>query len=164
MTVHWILAALALVIIAVLAGYAGKLLWQLRQQQQTQLERQQQAANQQRQLQIDKNTRLWHSIDTICRATQQGQCCTSEAAIRLCVLLENLAYDGEQPDLANNFPGIHGLYAAIKHHPTHDARKGYSKKEIRQFDNEREQYERDYDEQVQQDLNQLLQQQLPLIA
>lgn len=164
MSTHWILAILALVIISLLAGYAGKLLWQLRLQRQARLARQQQAAKQQRQLQIDKNTRLWHSIDTICRATQQGQCCTSEAAIRLCVLLENLAFDGAQPELAKDFPGIHGLYSAIKHHPTHDARKDYSKKEIRQFDKEREQYERDYDQQVQQDLNQLLQQQLPLIA
>ncbi|MBW8190068.1 DUF2489 domain-containing protein [Neiella marina] len=164
MTVQWILLALASAIIAGLAIYAGKLLWQLYQQQQTQRQRQAQAIAQKHQQIVKKNKSLWQSIDTICRAAQQGQCCTSEAAIRLCVLLGHLHFDGEQPNLATRFPGIHGLHAAIKHHPTHDARKSYSKKEIRKLDQEREQFEQEFEAQVQHDLHQLLLQDLPLIA
>ncbi|MBD1387881.1 DUF2489 domain-containing protein [Neiella sp. HB171785] len=147
------------VIIAGLAFYAGRLLWMVKAQR----EAQQQLAAQKRQRLIDQNQKIWLSIDTICRATQQGQCCSSEAAIRLCVLLDNLAFS-QRPDLANEFPGLHGLSQAIKHHPTHDARKSYSKKEIRQLDREREQLEQEFDSQIQLDLNQLLKKQLPLIA
>ncbi|GGA63393.1 hypothetical protein GCM10011369_00890 [Neiella marina] len=159
MSLNMFLLMGAALIIAGLAFYAGRLLWMLKAQG----EAQQRIKEQKHQRAIEKNEKIWLSIDTICRATQQGQCCSSEAAIRLCVLLDHLDFS-ERPDLASQFPGIHGLYQAIKHHPTHSARKSYSKKEIRQLDQEREQFEQQFESQIQLDLSQLLKKQLPLIA
>lgn len=151
----WIFLSLGALIVAVLSAYAGRLLWLLKKQNQAQkaAELHQQQAHQAQLKQY--NQKLWVSMETIAKATQAGQCELSEAAIRLCVLLERLYLEPEQ-DLAKKFPALHGLYRAIAHHPTHDARKQYSKKEIRKLDKERLEQEQEFEAAITQELQQLL--------
>ncbi len=150
----WLLIV-AGVIIAGLAGYAAYLWWLVRQKQ---LAQQHAAQLQQeedlRQL-AARNENLWQSVETIAWATQQGQCCFSEASIRLCVLLNQLHFS-EEPHLEQRFPALHGLYKAIAHHPTHEARKQYAKQEIRKLDKERLHQEQQFAKAIEVELQQLL--------
>lgn len=127
----WLIITLAIVIILALAGYAGKLLWQLKQQ--TAEER---AKEQQQQAQKQKNIkRLADSIDTIAKAMQQGQCDYSEGTIRICVLLDHLLPNlDDAPNYTQRYPQFHGFYNQIKHLATHKQRSNLPANERMQQD------------------------------
>lgn len=137
MTVTPLLTAIlvvALLIIAGLAFYAGRLLFLLKRQNQ-----QQQAAKQQRE------NYLRQSIQTIAQALDQQQCGLSEGCIRLCVLLENFE---QEADHSLRFPALHELYGRIKHMPTHKAYSDLPKLERRRMQLEREEHEAELESQI----------------
>ncbi|CAB0150809.1 hypothetical protein PSI9734_01249 [Pseudidiomarina piscicola] len=140
----WLTIAIAIVIVAVLAFIAGRLLSRLKQQ------------NQRRDQAIEKrNERLHESIVTIAKSVDQGQCPLSEGALRLVVLLD-LRVEVNKPNYTERYQGLHTMYERIKHMPTHEARKKYPKAEIRQLDNEREGYEKELEDAILADVRQIL--------
>lgn len=139
-----LLALLGIAVIAVLAFYAGRMLAQLRRQN-----------DRQHQLITQRNERLQVSIVTIAKAMDQAQCELSEGALRLVVLLDHRV-DSQKPNYVAKYPGLHAMYERIKHMPTHEARKQYPKAEIRKLDKEREGYEKELAEAILNDVRQLL--------
>ena len=120
---------LAFAIIIPLAFYAGKLLFQLKQQT-----KRQQAVRQQR---IDT---IIESIQTISMAMQQQQCNLSEGAIRLVNLIESLPVN-PVPDCKQHYPALYELYLEVRHLPTHEARAKLPRKERQAQDQQREEHE-----------------------
>lgn len=140
----WFAALVGVVIIGALAFYAGRLLGQLKQQ------------NQRRDDALAKrNENLHESIVTIAKAMDQGQCPLSEGALRLVVLLD-LRVESREAGYAARYPALHDMYERIKHMPTHEARKQYPKQEIRKMDLEREGFEVELEQVILQDVRQLL--------
>lgn len=140
----WVAAIVGVIIICALAFYAGRLLGQLKQQ------------NQRRDEALAKrNENLHESIVTIAKAMDQGQCPLSEGALRLVVLLD-LRVESVAANYASRYPAIHDMYERIKHMPTHEARKQYPKQEIRKMDSEREGYEQELEDVILHDIRQLL--------
>lgn len=146
----WLLAALVggLIIVG-LAVYAGKLLAQLKVQNQ-----QQQRAVQQR------NLRILESINTIAMAMREEQCNLSEGAIRLTNLLNALQFTQPQ-DFAADYPGLYGLYDKVKDMPTHDARKQYKRNEIMRMDLQRAGFEQELEAQIKIEVTRLASLELP---
>jgi len=131
MSEYWLIAlVLAVIIIASLAFYAGKLLKQLNAQkhaqQQAELTRQQALAKH------DQN--VLASVKIIVRAMQEEQCDFSEGCWRLSVLLDSLKLSSE---LAQQFPAIFKLYNEIKHLSILDDRKQLEKKQRMKEDYQR---------------------------
>ncbi|MFN6969216.1 MAG: DUF2489 domain-containing protein [Rheinheimera sp.] len=143
------LFGLGVVIVAGLAFYLGQLLFQLRAQQQKQL----QAMQVQQKKQAEHQQYLLDSIVFIGKATLEQQCEVSEAALRIWVLLENL-----QPDLAqaSRWPGLFAMYDCVKAMPTHEARKELEKKELRRQDHLRQQTEIQLKDAIETDIRGLL--------
>ena len=131
MTDFWLYALLlGVVIVIALAFYAGKLLKQVAQQK-----AQQAQADLAKQLALNKHDKkIFDSVLLITRAMQQEQCEFDEGCWRLSVLLSSLKTLTELPV---KFPGIFGLYEAIKDLAILDARKTLTKK-----DRMREDYKR----------------------
>jgi len=131
MSDFWLYALLlAVAIVLALAFYAGKLLKQLAQQKEQQAEAvlaQQQALNK-------HDAKVFDSVLLITRAMQQEQCEFDEGCWRLSVLLSSLK---TITDLPEKFPGIYGLYDAIKELAILDARKLLTKKERMREDYQR---------------------------
>ncbi|KGJ92234.1 DUF2489 domain-containing protein [Colwellia psychrerythraea] len=131
MSDFWLYALLiAVVIIIALAFYAGKLLRQLAQQKEQQAQillAQQEALN-------THDKKVFDSVLLITRAMQQEQCEFDEGCWRLSVLLSSLKTLTEMPV---KFPGIFGLYDAIKDLAIRDARKTLTKKERMREDYQR---------------------------
>ena len=128
-TIIYVSLFVAAAIIAGLAFYAGKLLFQLKHQNQKQ--------------QTVRNKRIENiseSIRTIAMALHQQQCNLSEGAIRLVNLLESLPIENV-PKCENDYPSIYALYIEVKDLPTHDARKALSKNERKKQDEIREEHE-----------------------
>ena len=95
MTFNWVLATVAAVLIlAGLSFYLGRLLWLLKQQQ---LERQK--------LVDAKNADLTQSIVLIAKAMREEQCELSEGALRIWVLLDHLQL-ANKPDAVQAYPGL----------------------------------------------------------
>lgn len=140
----WAVAVVGLLVIAALAYYAGRLLGQLKRQNQ----RRDQAL-------AKRNERLHESIVTIAKAMDQGQCPLSEGALRLAVLLD-LRVESLQMNYAVRYPALHDMYERIKHMPTHEARQQFPKQEIRKMDREREGYEQELEAVILTDVRQLL--------
>ena len=142
----YILISVGALIIAGLGFYAGQLLWQVQQQKQTQ--------EQESQKRIDY---LTHSISHIAKAMQAEQCEYSEGVLRIWVLLDHYNKEITEPkDYTTLYPGFATLYEVIKDMPTHEARKKYDKKEIAKMDMRRWRAEKEHEEQIGQDLNNLL--------
>ncbi|TDR71150.1 uncharacterized protein DUF2489 [Photobacterium lutimaris] len=124
---------LAGVIVAVLASYAGYLLFKLYQQTQrhkaflARAQRQQEAGIKQR------NANIMESVLIIAEAGKKEECDMSEIAIRLYKLMEVLQGD-HRVDFANRYPSMHELYLVVKDMPRGDARKTLAKKERMQLD------------------------------
>ncbi|GAA5218563.1 DUF2489 domain-containing protein [Corallincola platygyrae] len=137
----WAAIAVGALIIVGLSVYAGRLLYLLKQQQQAQ-----------RLVAERKNARLLESIYTISMAAEQGQCELSEAAIRICVLLDHLQPSVGPIDFTARYPNLHGLYDKVKHLPTHDARKKYKRNEIMKMDLQRMKDEESFAEGIQPEL------------
>ncbi len=145
----WIaIISVAVLIVAGLAYYAGKLLWQV----QAQKEAQQQEREK-------KLTYITDSISHIAKAMAAQQCEFSEGVLRIWVLLDhyNQAHpESEQQDYRAKYPGFAKLYDVVKDMPTHDARKKFSKQEIFDMDKVRWQAEKDLKQQVETDIEGLL--------
>lgn len=144
----WIALILGILIIIGLAFYAGSLLARLRRQRDV------------RDKAIAKrNENLYQSIETIALAMSQDQCPLSEGSLRVTVLLDHLALPGREENdrtFEAQYPAIHDMYERIKHMPTHEARKQYPRKEIRAMDEQREGFETELEEGIQQDVSRLL--------
>jgi len=121
MDIYWVFAIiLAVVIIAALSVYAGKLLRQLaqqkKQQEEAELVRQQGLA--------EHDHKVFDSVLIITRAMKEEQCDLSEGCWRLSVLLTSLKLSTE---ISEQFPAIFKLYDEIKHHSILDERKKLTK-------------------------------------
>ncbi len=128
---YWLIAlGLAVIIIASLAFYAGKLLKQLHAQKQAQ--QQAELAHQQALAKHDCN--VLDSVKIIVRAMQEEQCDFSEGCWRLSVLLDSLKLSSE---LAQQFPAIFKLYNEIKHLSILEERKKLDKKQRMKQDYQR---------------------------
>ncbi len=131
MNEYWLVALiLAVIIIAGLAYYAGKLLKQLSAQNQAQ--QQAELAHQQALAKHDQN--VLASVKIIVRAMQEEQCDFSEGCWRLSVLLDSLKLSSE---LAQQFPAVFKLYDEIKHLSILDDRKQLDKKQRMKQDYQR---------------------------
>jgi hypothetical protein len=126
----------ALSIIALLAVYAGSILFKLRTQRRHRIQKTQQR--------ID-NISL--SIQTIAKALDQQQCNLSEGCIRLFHLLEALPVKNK-PDFSKQFMGLYSLYEKVKDLPTHEDRKLQNKKVTKQQDLQREELEAQLESQI----------------
>lgn len=123
MSNFWLSALfLGIVVVITLAFYAGKLLKQLSQQNDTQ--RKSEQARQKALNSHDK--KVFDSVLLITRAMKQEQCEFDEGCWRLSVLLSSLKTVN---DLQVKFPSIFGLYDEIKELAILDARKKLTKKE-----------------------------------
>jgi hypothetical protein len=151
MSEYWLVAlVLAVIIVAGLAFYAGKLLKQLSAQKQTQ--QQAELARKQALATHDKN--VLASVKIIVRAMQAEQCDFSEGCWRLSVLLDSLKLSSE---LAQQFPAIFQLYNEIKHLSILDDRKQLDKKQRMKQDYQRMTLEAKLHSEIESDLD-LLQQ------
>jgi hypothetical protein len=131
MNEYWLVAVvLAVIIIASLAFYAGKLLKQLNAQKLAQ----QQAEFARQQALARHDQKIFSSVKIIVRAMQEEQCDYSEGCWRLSVLLDSLKLSSE---LAQQFPAIFKLYNEIKHLSILDDRKQLEKKQRMKQDYQR---------------------------
>jgi len=128
---YWLVALIfAVIIIAGLAFYAGKLLKQLSVQKQAQ----QQAKLDHQQALAKHDQKVLASVKIIVRAMQEEQCDFSEGCWRLSVLLDSLKLSSE---LALQFPAVFKLYDEIKHLSILDDRKQLDKKQRMKQDYQR---------------------------
>ena len=120
---YWLIAIVfAVIIIASLAFYAGKLLKQLSAQKEAQAKTA--LANQKALAKHD--LKIFDSVKIIVRAMKEEQCDFSEGCWRLSVLLDSLKLSSE---LSQKFPSIFELYNEIKHLSILKDRKQLEKKE-----------------------------------
>lgn len=142
----YVIIALAFVLVAGLAYYAGQLLWKVKQQEKAQQEKREKRVKY-----------LTDSIGHIAKAMQAEQCEMSEGVLRIWVLLEHYNRELTAPtDYNSIYPGFLGLYDVIKDMPTHDARKKLGKQERFKMDVERWDAEKEFGEQIKKDLEQVL--------
>ncbi len=140
------LIILAFAIIAGLAFYAGKLLFQLKKQK-----RDQEIAEQNKQLALQQHdAKILSSVTIIVKAMQEQQCDLSEGCWRLSVLLDSLKTTS---GLSQQFPAIFALYNKVKDMAILDARKKLEKKQRMREDYQRMMFEAEYQESITQDLN-----------
>ncbi|SET22039.1 DUF2489 domain-containing protein [Thalassotalea agarivorans] len=149
-TMWMILAVVGALVILVLAFYAGRLLWLLKQQQQRQIE--QTLALQKAHAEHDK--KILDSVVIIVRAMQEKQCDISEGCWRLSVLLDSLKLSNE---LNAQFPAIFEMYGRIQHLSIMEARKQLPKKERMKQDFQRMQAEAELTDKVLEDTKSLRQ-------
>lgn len=156
MNTAWIIAIIiGALIIAGLAFYAGKLLWQLKvQKEQIAKHREQKAAELEKSRQ-QRNGKIADSVNLIARAMKEKQCEYSEGCLRVWVLISQYSFD-EDVDLQQSYPGIYQMYDEVKEMPTHDARKKYSKKEIFKMDSQRWRAEERLEAEILQDCEKLI--------
>ena len=146
MPTPWLIAiSLAVIIIAALAFYAGKLLRQLKQQTQRQQE-----AEEKHQAALNKHdAKVLDSVIIIVRAMKEEQCDYSEGCWRLSVLLDSLKKSSE---LDQQFPAIFELYNRIKHLTILDERKKLAKQQRMKQDLERMKAEAELRHEISRDL------------
>lgn len=138
----WLIAAACIVIC--LAVYAVVLWLKVFQQRK--------AADVLAEQEAARKEHLIDSIRLIARAGVQDQANITECAIRVKVLMDNL-YQNQCP--RDEFRPIYELAWATAHMPIREQREAFSKKEIRQFDREREALEEKMGEGVKQALQKL---------
>lgn len=158
----WVAAiVVGALIIAGLAFYAGKLLWQLKVQKDTIAKLQQEQKEKLARSRQERNAKLSDSINLIAKAMQQKQCEYSEGCLRVWVLMSQYSFD-EETELSQSYPGVHEMYEEVKEMPTHEARKKYSKKEIYKMDAQRWRAEERLEAQILEDCEKLLSRFKPL--
>ncbi|MCF6436578.1 MULTISPECIES: DUF2489 domain-containing protein [Pseudoalteromonas] len=123
-------------IIAGLSFYAGKLLWQLKEQKALIAKHQAEQAEKLMQARQQRNAKLADSINLLARAMKEKQCEYSEGCLRVWVLISQYSF-ADEVKLPEVYPGVHQMYEVVKDMPTHDARKKYSKKEVFKMDTTR---------------------------
>ena len=145
MPTYYIVALIvAFLILASLAFYAGKLLFQLRQQTQKQ-----------QQIRAKRIANIVESIETIAHAVQQQQCNLSEGVIRLVNLLESLPVKNP-PKCIDDYPAIYELYVLVRDLPTHQERTRLPREVLRKQDSEREEQEAKLESKILQELASLI--------
>lgn len=151
MNEYWYVALIiAVLIIASLSFYAGKLLKQVKEQKKAQLK-----AELERKKALSKHdNKVLDSVKIIVRAMQEEQCDFSEGCWRLAVLLDSLKLSSE---LSIQFPAIFKLYDGIKHLSILDNRKKLEKKQRMKEDYQRMTIEAELHPEIVKDLD-LLQQ------
>ena len=156
MSTAWIIAfIIGAAIIAGLSFYLGRLLLLIKQRKAAQAAAQDAEIAKRKALNETRNITLSESIYTIAWAMRDGQCDLGEGCLRVWVLLDHYV-EAQQTDNTEKYQGIFKLYDKIKDMPTHQARKKYSNKEIRQMDSDREGFEREFKPLIEQDIAQLI--------
>ncbi|AOT06652.1 DUF2489 domain-containing protein [Pseudoalteromonas luteoviolacea] len=157
MSTIWVVALVfGALIVAGLAFYAGKLLWQLKVQKDTIAKLKEEQVKKLEKSRQERNGKLADSINLIAKAMKQKQCEYSEGCLRVWVLISQYSFDSEVT-LEQTYPGVFEMYDEVKEMPTHDARKKYSKKEIFKMDTQRWRAEERLEEQILKDCDKLLQ-------
>ena len=148
----WIVAfIIGALIVAGLAFYAGTLLRQVKDQNAKIAKYKAELKAQQAQ----KNIKLSDSINLIAKAMKEKQCDYSEGCLRVWVLMSQYVFENET-NIESQYPGVLKMYDVVKDMPTHDARKKYSKKEIFKMDSERWKAEKELEEEILKDLEQIV--------
>ena len=135
-SVYIILLVFAGLIIIGLAFYAGKLFAKVRLQN----IKNEQAIAAQKSLIKKNNDKLTESILLIAKAVSEEQCELSEAAIRICRLLEKI-YLEQDANFPAKFPALHELDRFLADYPTHAGYKALKRQERMRFDVKRSQQE-----------------------
>ncbi|GAA0860031.1 DUF2489 domain-containing protein [Aliiglaciecola litoralis] len=125
----YVVIAAAATVIAGLSFYAGKLLYQVKQQTKRQ--------SGIRQARIE---RIMESVHTIALAVEQQQCNLSEGAIRLVNLIDSIPVESP-PNCQRDYPALYQLFLQVRELPTHDARDQLDKKVKAKQDKVREEHE-----------------------
>ncbi len=133
---HILIFTLAAIIIVALGTYAGRLLFLLKAQKQRH-----EAAKTKRIKNIES------SVQTIAFAMLQQQCDLSEGVIRICRMLEGVPLD-PIPDYKARYPATFELFEKVKNYPTHDERARLPKKERREQDKERGEFESELESKI----------------
>jgi len=120
-------------IVAVLATYAGYLLFKLYQQNTRHKAFLERAKLQQAEKIKERNTNIMDSVFIIAEAGKQEQCDMSEVSIRLYKLMEVLQGD-RHVEFASQYPAMNELYQVVKDMPRGDARKTVQKKQRMEMD------------------------------
>lgn len=120
-------------IVAVLAMYAGYLLFKLYQQHTRHKVFLERAKLQQAEKIHERNTNIMDSVFIIAEAGKQDQCDMSEVSIRLYKLMEVLQ-DDRQVNFASQYPAMNELYQVVKDMPRGESRKTLQKKERMELD------------------------------
>ena len=139
MTIEIILLILALIIIAVLAGIAGVLLYKVKQKnthQRVQVAEKEAAIKAQR----DK---VNNSIQILAQAVGRDELTLTEASIRISFLLDSL---GVGDDVREEFSAFYQLMEQTRHIPILENWKKLGPKEQKEFDRQRLKLEADYRE------------------
>ncbi|MDO6695609.1 DUF2489 domain-containing protein [Aliiglaciecola sp. 3_MG-2023] len=126
---EYTLIAIAILIISALSFYAGKLLFQLKRQNQVQ-----------RKARQERVVRIMESVHTIAWAVEQQQCNLSEGAIRLVNLLDSVPVESP-PNCKRDYPNLYSLFLAVRELPTHQQRKDLPAEIRAQQDQNREEQE-----------------------
>ena len=140
---YLIIVIIAFSIIAGLAFYAGKLLFQLRHQTQKQ-----------QRIRASRIANIVESIQTIAHAIEQQQCNLSEGAIRLVNLLESLPIENP-PKCLDDYPALFELFTFVRDLPTHQERAKLPRKTLREQDIVREEHEARLESQILQEVTSL---------
>lgn len=130
------LIAIAILIISGLAFYAGKLFAKIREQE---AKNKKAAQTQQTAINLHNDKQI-ESIRLIAKAVSEQQCELSEAAIRICRLLEKL-HVLEDAQFPVTYPALHELDAFLADYPTHAGYKALKRQERMRFDVKRTQHE-----------------------
>lgn len=125
----YVIIAAAVFVVASLAFYAGKLLFQVKQQTKRQSD-----------IRRARVERIMQSVHTIALAVEQQQCNLSEAAIRLVNLIDSLPVESP-PDCQRDFPAMYELFIQVRDLPTHNARNSMDKAVRARQDRVREEQE-----------------------
>jgi hypothetical protein len=150
MSDFWIYLLIAtLLIIVPLAIYAGRLLFQVKQQQIKVAKAEKAAIEALR----EHDTKIFDSVILISKAMLAEQCELSEGCWRITVLLDSLKTRGP---FNTKIPAIYTLYDNIKHMAILADRKSLEKKQRMQQDFDRLRFEADALEAVTLELTQLL--------
>lgn len=131
MSTTWMMLIIAgALVIAGLAFYAGRLLFQVKTQQKKREQLQEQHI---KNLAVH-DVKVLDSVVIIVRAMKEEQCDISEGCWRLSVLLDSLK---TSENLSLEFPAIFELYQRISHMPILEERKKLAKQERMKLDLER---------------------------
>jgi len=146
---------LAGIVIAVLAIYAGSLLFKLYQQHQRHKAFLERAELQQAEKIKQRNAHIMDSVFIIANAGKQEQCDMSEITIRLYKLMEVLQAE-QHIDFAGKYPAMYELYLVVREMPRGEDRQAIQKKERMKLDLQRMKAEARLQESIKLELENIL--------
>lgn len=130
MTVEIILLVLALIIIAVLTGIAGVLLYKVKQKN---IHQRAQLAEKEAAIKVERD-KVNNSIQILAQAVGRDELTLTEASIRISFLLDSL---GVGEDVREEFSAFYQLMEQTRHIPILENWKNLSQKEQKDFDLQR---------------------------